>query len=720
MRSTIGSWTRLLPLTLLVIVFAACEMVAGIDDLSVYRPPESDAGTEDVQEQETGPAQCTLGDGGVPSSSALRFANLVPSTDAVDFCVKPSSEAVFGSPPVLRGHGVQCPALAYGQVLIPVAMDAGEYDIKVVSSEDADCSGVALSEVTGVEVAEARTVTVLRLGGAGGVEEKLVAHAEVRFSKDQSTRLVHAVSTDEKVFFGVAASEALPTSIAAPFTEGVGMGAVPAANPDVVGLGAINEAGYLGSMIQFNFGATKTGSKDALFVATPSEGQAFTIFAVGLPGSFEYPVRGLLCKEDRFTGAGMHGVERDYLTSCEFTKLKQVTVDTINAGLYGDFAPFEAQRRDPLIQAIANLPSDFVCVQEMTREADRAHLVASASGSFPHAYNPQFDLDTSFTDARDQTGTVPPAAGPSCAAVSDKLLAAIACVTEKCAADPGNPDVPMGDVGADCFSKRCAAQFLPLLVGAEEARCLSCLVVNLLSSETMTDTQELCLNDERPQLAFRGASTEVMLSKYPLSEMESYVFPSTSYRRAVLYAKAEVGPEEFLDVYCLQLTYVQGSTFPYSGQHGQEMVVDGIATPLKGWASEQYLQAQRAVDWIKGRGSEGALAVIAGDLSSGDADTADLTELNPASVRLFRASFSEALVPGYVPSCNFCAYPENPYGSEDGFWLAHIFTSGREVGVLSTERTLMEKSVALPVSPFEGTLSDNFGIRSKVIYGLTW
>jgi hypothetical protein len=695
-------------------------MVAGIDDLSVYRPTESDAGTEDVLEQETGPVQCTLGDGGVPSSSALRFANLVPSTDVVDFCVKPSSEPAYGSLPVLRGHGAQCPALAYGQVLIPLAVDAGRYDIKAVSSGDADCSGVALSEVTGVEVVEGRTVTVLRAGGAGGVAEVLVAHAEVRFSTGQNSRMVHAVSTEEKVFFGLASSEALPTTIAAPFTEGVALGGVPAANPNVVGVGAINDAGYLGSMIQFNFGATRTGRKDALFVATPSEGQAFTIFAVGLPGSFEYPVRGLLCKEDRFAGAGTQGVEKDYLTSCEFTKLKQVTVDTINAGLYGDFAPFEAQRRDPLIQAIANLPSDFVCVQEMTREADRAHLVASASGTFPHAYNPQFDLDTPFTDARDQSGTVPPAAGPSCAAVSDKLLAAIACVTEKCAADPGNPDASMGDVGADCFSKKCAAQFLPLLAGAEEARCLSCLVVNLLSSETMTDTQELCLNDERAQFAFRGASTEMMLSKYPLSDMESYVFPSTSYRRAVLYAKAEVGPEEFLDVYCLQLTYIQGSTFPYSGQHGKEMVVDGITTPLKGWASEQYLQAQRAVDWIKGRGSDGALAIIAGDLSSGDADTAELAELNPVSLRLFRESFVEALVSGYVPRCNFCAFPENPYGAEDAFWLAHIFTSGREVGVLSTERTLTEESVPLPVSPFAGTLSDNFGIRSKIIYGLTW
>jgi hypothetical protein len=722
------AWS-LLALVSPVVAFAACEQIAGIEDMAVYKPVDTDAGQDvqqDVQEdiqQETGPVVCTLGEQTPPPSTAMRFANLVPTADAVDFCVKASSGASYDAPPVMQGYGSQCPALAYGQVLVPVAFEAGTYDVKVVASGSKDCGGAALSEAKGVTVAAGRATTVVRLGGAGGVAEKLVAHLEVSFGKDQSTRLMHAVSTDEVVFFGITTGEQVPTTIAAPFTEGVAPGGVPAANPSVVGIGSINDAGYLGTMgVQFNIGATRSGKKDALFVATPSGGNLFTVYAVGLPGSFEYPVQGLLCQDDRYVGTGVAGVQQNWLTQCGRTKLKELSIDTINTGLYGDFAPFENERRDKIIEELAKLPSDFLCVQEMTREADRAALVEAAAqaGTYLHSYNPQFNLDTPYTDGKDQSGAVPPPAGPACGAIPAKLDAAIQCMVDKCAEEIGNPDSPIGEIGGDCFSKKCPAQFLVLLSGEQETRCLSCLIVNVLSSETMNDTRDLCLNDGRPQYAFRGASTEVMLSKYPLSNMESYVFPSTSYRRAILSAKAEVAPDEFIDVYCTQLSYPQGPTFPYSGQYGADTTVDGIAEPLKGWNAEQYLQAQRGVAWIQSRVASGALAVIAGDLSSGDSDSADLSELNPASVRLFRSSFEEAIPAGYDPKCTFCPYPENPYGGEDGLWLAHVFTTGRDVGVLSLERTLMEKSVSLPESPFEGTLSDNFGLRSKIIYGLTW
>ena len=721
------AWS-LLALVSPVVVFAACEQIAGIEDMVVYKT-DTDAGQDaqpDVEEdvlQETGPVACTLGQPSPPPATAMRFANLVPTADAVDFCVKPSSEASYDAPPVMQGYGSQCPALAYGQVLVPIAFDAGTYDVKVVASGSKDCAGAALSEAKSVTVTAGVSTTVVRLGGADGVAEKLVAHAEVSFGKDRSTRLMHAVSTNEVIFFGVAAGEEVPTEISAPFTEGVALGAVPAANPNVVGIGPINEAGYLGTLgVEFNIGATRTGKKDALFVSAPAGGNLFTLYAIGLPGSFDYPVQALLCQDDRYVGTGIAGVQQDWLTQCSRSKLKELSVDTINAGLYGDFAPFENERRDKILEALANLPSDFLCVQEMTREADRAALVEAAAqaGTYLYAYNPQFNLDTPYTDAKDQSGAVPPPAGPACGAIPAKLDAAIQCMVDNCAEEIGNPDSPIGEIGGDCFSKKCPAQFLVMLSGEQETRCLSCLIVNVLSSETMTDTRDLCLNDGRPQYAFRGASTEVMLSRYPLSDMESYVFPSTSYRRAVLSAKAEVATDEFVDLYCTQLSYIQGSTFPYSGQYGLEMTVDGIAEPLTGWNAEQYLQAQRAVAWIQGRVSDGSLAIIAGDLSSGDADAADLGEFNPASVRLFRSSFDEALPAGYAPKCSFCPFPENPYGGEEGYWLAHVFTTGRDVGVLSLERTLTEKSVSLPESPFEGTLSDNFGLRSKIIYGLTW
>ena len=719
------SMSLILAVVLPVVALAACEQIAGIDDMTEYYG-ESDAGTDtgtDVQE-DTGPAACSLGGQNPPPRTALRFANLAPSSDSVDFCVKSSTDPDYGARTFLKEFGSQCPPLSYGEVLIPLDVAPGTYDVKVVGADAADCSDAGLSEVTGVEVADQRTVTIVRVGGAGGIDEKVVALPEVRFTKDRSTRFVNAIASDEGIFFGIAASDRLPTDLITTFSDAVPMGSVPAPKPTVVGIGAINDAGYLGTLdAVFNFGASRADQQEAVMVASPDGSLALSLYATGLPGSFEYPVRGLVCLEDKFQGAGTKGVTSNYLTNCRFTALKQVTVDTINIALYGRFAPFETERRNAAIAAVANLDSDVVCVQEMTREGDRAELIAESASKFPYALNPTFDLDTKFNDARDQSGNVPPDLGPACVDVMPKLDAAIACITSNCAEEPGNADTPLGEIGANCFSSKCGNEFIPLVFGEEaERRCVSCLFVNLLSSETLADTQDLCANDPRPQYAFRGASPEIMLSKYPLSDMETYVLPSSAYRRAVLAAKANIGSEqapEYVDVYCSQLSYIQGSTFPYPGVYGTETTVDGIDAPLTDWASEQYLQAQRAIAWIQNRGDASGMTIIAGDLSSGDADTSDLSELNPATVRLFRANFTEALSAGYAPVCNFCAFPENSYGGDNGFWLAHIFTSGRPLGVLSTEITLMDKSVTLPEEPFEGAVSDNFGLRS-VLFDPTW
>lgn len=724
LRSAPLLFAFVLPLGLL----AACEEIAGIEDMAVYSPSTAGTGGGDAGTDADAfvPKACEIGSVNPPPKNALRFANLVPTADAVDFCVKPSSEAEYGPKTFLKEQGDDCPALSYAQVLIPLAVDPGTYDIKVVPADAADCSGAGSSEVTGVQVTDQHRVTIVRLGGAGGVDEKLVALDEILFTNDQSTRLVHAVSTDEPLFFSLAEEARLPAKITAPIAGPIQLGGVPPADDDVIGVGSINEAGYLGSLtLPWNIVVTRSGQQEGVAVASTTDGQVYSVFAVGLPGSMDFPVRGLVCREEKFMGAGQNNMTVNYLTNCSLGPLKQFTVDTINIGLYGDFAPFEDARRDAALNAVANLDGDFVCVQEITREADRTQLADLAKARFPYSYNPQYDLDTEFSDPRDQSGNVPPALGPACGDVTGPMNDVIECVTNKCAQDLGNPDSQLGDKGSDCFATDCVGTFAPLLLGTygdEGKRCFVCLLVNLLSSETLTDTASLCGTDPRDQFAFRGASTEIMLSKYPLSDTQSYVLPSTGYRRSILAAKANVGSAddpELIDVFCGQLSYIHGSTLPYVGQYGAETTAPEVEDPITGWSSENYLQAKRATEWIESTRDPDALTIIAGDLSSGDEDATGLTAQNPATVRLFRSTYAEALAPGYEPKCNFCAFPENPYGGESGFWLAHIFTAGPQVGVLLSERTLTEKSVNLPADPFEGTVSDNFGMRA-IVFEPTW
>jgi hypothetical protein len=304
------------------------------------------------------------------------------------------------------------------------------------------------------------------------------------------------------------------------------------------------------------------------------------------------------------------------------------------------------------------------------------------------------------------------------------MQAAIDCTAKNCAADPGNPNSTIARDHTNCLSRKCTKDYMVLLSSslAPDKRCYTCLVMQLLSFETIADTATFCGTDPNPQFAFRGASPEVMLSKYPLSDTRAYVLPSFLYRRAVLGAKANIGTEgepELVNVFCSQFSHVHGSMLPYTGPYGAAMTVDGIGEPLTGWASEQYLQAQRSIAWIKSRVVDNGLAIIAGDLASGDTDAPDLAEFNPATVRLFRATFPEAVPAGYQPACTCCAVPENPYGGSTSFWLAHIFT-GRTMGVLSANRILTERNaVGLPEEPTQGPVSDHYGFRS-VIFDPTW
>ncbi len=177
---------------------------------------------------------------------------------------------------------------------------------------------------------------------------------------------------------------------------------------------------------------------------------------------------------------------------------------------------------------------------------------------------------------------------------------------------------------------------------------------------------------------------------------------------------------EPVDVFCANLSFIHGTTLPYAGAYGHETQVDGVPEPLTGWSSENYLQAQRGIDWIKSRAQPGRLAIVAGYLSSSDADAPGLTSLNPATTRLFRQTFSEAVAPGSEPDCDLCQFPENPYGAGGSFWLSHIFTHGLDVRVVSSQRTLTEKSVQLNEEPFQGTVAEHFGRRVELRYPVPW
>lgn len=713
--------TTVLAATCSALLACGCEVILGLDEREVWVDPliAGDSGTDAGFDVPVIPTGCSLDQVDVAKTGLVRLVNLTPDTSKVDFCITPKDPDAGAPPfPFIKSHGSACPSLGYGQVLRPQSIEPGEYEVKVVPSDAADCSG-ASSSVATVQIPAGTTLTIVRVGGANQIPEKIVALPEIK-GKDANIRFVHGVATSERLFFGVT-SGPMPAKFINNVSgvDGVELGAVPPKQDNTV-FGPVNEAGYLNPLnVELPTGAARKGAENAIF-SDLIKGTEVSIFGIGIPESYEYPVRAVVCQESDYDG---------FFTRCHQSPLPQVTVDSINVGLYGLFAPYEAERRPEVIKAVSELPTDFVCVQEATRDADRQAMIeaATAVGNLKYSYNPVFDENTAFSDPKDQAGNDPTLLGAPCgdAAIQPLEDAAMACIQENCSTDPNDPNALLKG-GADCLSSKCLSKLIGMIGSKDiqQRRCVACLLVNLLSEESMSGADQECTSNPKAGFAFHGASPDLMLSRYPLTNTESYVLDSTSYRRAILHATAEVAEGVSVDVYCAQFSYIHGITFPYSGFYGAKTDVDG--TVVENWHSENYLQAQRTIAWIKGKQTDpNGIAVIAGDFSSSEEvkenDVVKIDSLNPVSMQLLRKEFAEAVPSGWQPVCNFCATPENPYGGKPAYWLAHIFTYGRKVGIDSFERTLTDnQAVELPEEPFKGSVSDNFGVRSKIVYQLGW
>ena len=62
-----------------------------------------------------------------------------------------------------------------------------------------------------------------------------------------------------------------------------------------------------------------------------------------------------------------------------------VTVDTFNVALAGAFIPFEAERRQPIADAIAASDSDILCLQEVWDQTGKEAIQVAAAEAYPEA-----------------------------------------------------------------------------------------------------------------------------------------------------------------------------------------------------------------------------------------------------------------------------------------------------------------------------------------------
>ncbi len=406
---------------------------------------------------------------------------------------------------------------------------------------------------------------------------------------------------------------------------------------------------------------------------------------------------------------------------------QEVTVDTFNVALAGAFIPFEAARRQPIVDAIAAHDADILCLQEVWEQADKEMIRDAAAAIYPHSALFEDNLDTPIDDATNQQGEVPPPpTGFPCPDVDlgegvtivDQMNDAVDCVRANCSTLPDPEDDAGRTTSAGCASANCVGAVAALLFGdPQQQRCYAC-VVTQLPTETFGFMRESCATVDNQDLAFRGQNGVMILSRHPLKNAKELVVPGTWNRRTILSATVELPNGAELDTYCNHLTPIFSvppatiNTFPYTGQYG-----DGTTDP-SGWQAEQELQAQKLINYVTAT-SASRPAVILGDLNAGHAfPDEDIVAEGEETLILLESAFTPAYTADYAPLCTFCSTnpvtnPSNDPAATSG-WIDHILVHNLpSESVLSTERIFDED-----VAPVDGELvplSDHFGMRSVIV-----
>ena len=669
----------LLALGAALVVMAACQLVAGIQSRTL----------------DPTHGGCTLPSGSGPQ---VRIANLVPTADIVDVCIRPAGGS-WGEPIILNG-GTDCAGapfftadagtragFAYGQVSVSFTAPASRIDVKILAA-GGTCSSTPLAESDGLKLVPGAVTTLARVGG-GGAKQEIVALGEDDSANPSSTRVrfVHAMPGVGPLDFGFGTGPALPTTLGGTVvSKPVAFGSAPSAG-EMGQVGAITDNGYdnlAPVALSVVAGVHGQNPEKALLLWTVDQlsGATFSLYAIGIARSTQYPQRGLVCQENGTTPSSTNPL----LMACTLTSLPSISVDIFNTGLYGQAAPnFNARDKfwqNRKLNPYLTRDTDVVCLVELDYPDDVNLLTtavgpadAGGNGQFPYSYwFKQADITTPATDPRDLNGKTPPPmlATPPCAAgnadpaVVNEVLQ---CFEKNC---DSVPDSGAGvlSTSTDCLVSYCLLNGLAKLLSTSPG-CVSCLTDYVATGQAYATGQNACETTTQPPFGFNGQVSVAILSRYPLLDTDTFILPSTNFRQGISYARVQLEDTQF-DFYCgfFSSTLV-ATTVPYPpwGFYGGD---GGLGDPTENgaYAREQLLQAKDLIKWVAQK-SGGRPAIIAGDWRSGLGVNGDAgvppdsglhappSPLVLPTVQTLAAAFTQVTAPGWTPQCNFCPESDN-------------------------------------------------------------
>jgi endonuclease/exonuclease/phosphatase family metal-dependent hydrolase len=396
-----------------------------------------------------------------------------------------------------------------------------------------------------------------------------------------------------------------------------------------------------------------------------------------------------------------------------------VRFDTFNVGLAGTFVANEVARRPAVIDALAAYDTDVMCLSEVWFQADKDAIARAVKAKLPYAASTTTDLATPVTDRKDADGNVQPApTTPPCTGqYAADLNAGIECLKANCSTQPGSLDGRV--TSTTCAKDSCSGSAASLLF-AQDKRCYGCFAA-VLPSATLNEMKTECTTEANGGLFAKGQNGLMILSRYPLSNIEQIVLPGTWIRRTVLKATASLPNGAKVDTYCNHLTpYFADTTFyPYTGQFG--------AGNANGWIGEQVLQAKQLVAFVNAKSGSGK-AVVMGDMNATREDKpngigdATLGAYGLETLAVLEGALTNAVPAGYTPKCTFCVANQNTSGEENS-WLDYVMLKGFPAGSTTAARRTFDTDVvdgkrrdASGNHTVSGKvpLSDHYGIMATV------
>lgn len=356
---------------------------------------------------------------------------------------------------------------------------------------------------------------------------------------------------------------------------------------------------------------------------------------------------------------------------CDDAEEEGLRVGTYNAGLAPGFVPFSAERAPLTIGAIADLPVDVACVQEVWTAADVGALVDATRDRWPNAIVPE-----------PQPSTLP--GGPACTPAD--LTALSTCVASACAG------LPTQQIGP-CAIAQCQTE----LAGLPDS-CTTCLAASI--GAPFETIQEACTTTPGPAFAFGGSFGLALLSRFPLLDQDVLVLESTLNRRAVIYARVEA-EQVAAHVFCTHLTAVLDD-IPYPGS-------------AESWEAEQRAQIEALLEFVSSKTTEGDRIVLLGDLNTGPG-FGDIDPVAEANYDLFLPRFRNPYIEETPnPLCTFCA--DNPLVPDDAgsSIIDHILVANLDADDTVQRVLTGEVEVDVDGTPTPVALSDHYGLTAALI-----